>query len=130
MSKIVTPASTIIEKTAIELAGCFYEIGRGQGLTSKSKNAREYARKNFEKFIPKATEYLLTMLHENSGASVEMKEMIYTALMERNNDPTINQVFPNIDVVKVIEQMEIAERKKQIVIDTKPPEKKTVLHND
>lgn len=127
--KIITPASILIEKTAAELACVFYEVGRGQGLHSKHKNARAYARANLNKFIPKATEYLIDMLSPTSGASVEMKDMITEALLERSNDPELCEVFPNIDVKKVIEQIEIAEKKKQIVINTKSAEPKTVLHN-
>lgn len=93
MSKVIKPESEIIEQTALQLAATFYEIGRGQGLTSKYKNARLYAKANFEKFIPKALDVLHEMLG-NSSTSEDQKELIYTALIERANDPSLNSIFP------------------------------------
>lgn len=128
-NKIITPKQTIIEQTAASLAATFYEVGRGQGLTSKYKSARAYARANLNKFIPKATDLLMDMLKPTSNCTEEMRNMIYEAFMERVNDPGLCEIMPNIDVKKVIKQIEIAEKKKQIVINTKPAEPKTVLHN-
>ena len=53
---LITPQSLLIEKTALELAAVFYEAGRSSGLTSVCKNAKQYAKRNVEKFIPKAVE--------------------------------------------------------------------------
>jgi hypothetical protein len=78
----------IIEKTALELAATWYEIGRGQGMTSKWPNARAYARANLEQFIPKALEILTDMLGRND-LSQHMRDEIYDAIMERNNEPTL-----------------------------------------
>lgn len=127
MKKIVTPQSTLIETVAAQLAATWYEIGRGQGLTSKYKNARAYAKANLEKFIPKAVEILLEMLKPTSNCTPEMREEIYEALMERHNDPELNAVMPNIDVKKVLELADLAEKKKVVNIQT---ESKTVLHNN
>lgn len=93
MSKVIKPESEIIEQTALELAATFYEICRGQGLTSKYKNARLYAKANFEKFIPKALDTLTAMLG-NLSTPENQKELIYKAILERANDPSLNSIFP------------------------------------
>lgn len=90
---IKSPKYNLIEKVAGELAGTFYEIGRSQGLTSQCKNARAFAKKNLEKFIPKAIEYLLAQLND-PAISLLIKEEIYEALIERHNDPTLNYLIP------------------------------------
>src|SRR6185369_6586839 len=124
-NKLVTPNSTLIETVAVELAATWYEIGRGQGLKSKHKNARAYARANLEKFIPKAVEYCLEMLKPTSNATAEMRAVIYEALMERHDDAVLQTFMPNIDVKKVIALVDEAERKKGPVIintlDDGPP---------
>lgn len=119
MKKVLTPTSTLIETIAGQLAATWYEVGRGQGLTSKHKTARAYAAANLEKFIPKAVELCLEMLGPNSTSTPEMKEEIWEALQERLNDPELLLYRPNVDVKKVIEQLEIMERKKgPVIIDT------------
>jgi hypothetical protein len=85
-----TPKSKpLIEKVAAELAGTWYEVGRGQGMTSKYKSARAYARANIEKFVPKAVEILIDMLGKPDTPEI-MKAEIYEALMERINDPDLH----------------------------------------
>lgn len=81
----LNPKSVIIEKTALEFAAQMYEIGRAQGMTSKHKNARAYARANLEKFIPKAVEILIDMLGKDNVSEHEKQE-IFTAIQERVND--------------------------------------------
>lgn len=116
MKKIIQPKHTLIEKIAGELAAVWYETGRSQGLTSKHKNARAYAKANLEKFIPKAVECCLKMLEPDSNATEDMKREIYEALMERHNDEELNQYLPNIDVKKAIELSDQMEKKKVINI--------------
>jgi hypothetical protein len=125
--KIITPQSTLIETVAAQLACTFYEVGRGQGLTSKYKTAKAFARANLNKFIPKAVEILLQMLKPDSNCTPEMREEIYEALMERHNDPELNKVMPNIDVKKLIEAIDQIEKRKVVTINTKS-EPKTILH--
>lgn len=96
--KIVTPQSLLIEKTALELAASFYEEGMSRGLTSKYKTAKQYAKKNIERFIPAAVNLLMDMI--GSGAIPEdQKDLIYSALMERTNDKDLSNcgipVFKN-----------------------------------
>lgn len=82
------PQSNLIEKTAGELAGVWYEIGRGQGMTSKWKTPKTYARANLEQFIPVAIKHLLEILGNPSTPDL-MKQEIYDALIERANDPDL-----------------------------------------
>src|SRR6185312_6553118 len=85
---LTTPRHALIEKTAGEIAACFYEQGRSLVLKSKYKNARAYAKANIEKFVPKATEILIEMLGRNDISEV-MKQEIYAAVMERAHDPDL-----------------------------------------
>lgn len=80
--------NVLIEKTAGELAACVYEELRSAGMPSKYKNARAYARKNLEIYIPAAVKTLIEMLGRND-ISAHMKEEIYEALLERANDPKL-----------------------------------------
>lgn len=88
-SKLITPQSLVIEKTALEIAAVFYEACRSAGMKSKHKDARKFARANVEKFIPKAVELLMDMLGKDSTPQ-EQKDMIYEAIMERANDPELS----------------------------------------
>lgn len=140
MSKIVTPKSILIEETALSLATTWYEIGRGQGLTSKHKDAKAYAKANLEKFIPNSVAILIDMLKPTSNCIKEMRDMIYEAFMERHNDPELLNVLPNVDVKKVLELAAETERKKplleiktlnsidKIVKDMNPSKKKDIKH--
>src|ERR1700677_3109797 len=109
--KIVKPNNILIEKVAGEFAAVFYEIGRSQGLTSKYKSARAYARANMEKFIPKAIEHLIECLGPKSTLPPEAKEEIYDCLMDRVNDPTSVtsediKGLPDIDIKKLLDATE------------------------
>lgn len=100
-----SPRYTLIEKTAAELAAVWYSVGRSQGLTSKWKDERAYARANFTKFIPKAVELLLSMLGRSDMHELQKSE-IYESLMERHNDPRLVDAMPNflpdIDITKLL----------------------------
>jgi hypothetical protein len=110
--KVYKPSNILFEKVATELAATWYEIGRSQGLKSKWKDARSYARANLEKFLPKAIEYCIDMLGR-ADINDDMKEMIYNELQERVNDPTnitstqINGL-PDIDIKKVLDSLPVA----------------------
>lgn len=98
------PKSRLIEHTAAEFACIYYEVGRGQGMTSKFKTPQAFARANLEKFIPMVMKHFLEMLN-NPSLPKEMKEPIFEAMMERHNDPTLQMgnELPDIDVNKLIE---------------------------
>jgi len=106
LKKIVTPASMLFERIAGELAGTFYNIGRSQGMTSKYKTDRAYARANIEKFLPKAIDYCIDML-ARPDISNEMKELIYDALSERVNEPAniTSTQLPELDMKKLIDNL-------------------------
>ena len=101
--KIVDPSNVIIEKTAGQFAGTFFEAARSSGmgiitlqgqkidLRKYKNNPRNFARAHLEKFIPAAIEALTTILgRENTPAA--QKEIIYNALMERVNDQQLSDM--------------------------------------
>lgn len=134
MKKLIAPHSILIEKVATELAATWYEVGRSQGLTSVCKDAREYARHNLEKFLPKAIDHLLDILH-NPSTAPEAKAMIYDALSERMNDPnnvtsTDIKGLPDIDVMKIINNIPAAPPSQQLKpVRDKPLSISTKLKN-
>jgi len=85
VNQLVTPHSILIEQTALKMAAEMYEIGRSQGLTSKYKDPRSYARAYVEKYIPLAVNVLIDILG-NANVPAEQKELIYDAIAERTND--------------------------------------------
>jgi len=98
--KIVDPATFIIEKTAGEMAGVFYDSARSSDMKKiklqgevinllKYKRTRDFARAHFEKFIPAAVHALIEVMSKPT-CSAENKEIIYQALMERVNDPGLD----------------------------------------
>lgn len=115
---LLTPRSTLIEKTALEFAAVWYDVGRSQGLKSKHKTARHFAAHNFIKFIPRAIEHLIDILN-NPHSAPEMKQEIYSALMERIHDVDNNALFdnrlPNVDLTKVID----CKPEPSIIVNTK-----------
>lgn len=117
------PKHTVIEQTAAEFAATWYEIGRGQGLTSKWKDARSYARANFEKFILKAVEILISMLGRQDIPDL-MKAEIFDAFQERINDPEAAALagcpLPNIDISKLLPKQERITTPITTVLHNKP----------
>lgn len=91
--KFLSVQHTIIEQTAAEFAAVIYETGRAQGMTSKYKTPRAYARAYFEKYVPKAIEHLTSMLGR-SDINDLLKQQIYDAIIERTSDEEVNSVFP------------------------------------
>ena len=98
--KLVDPSDVIVEKTAGEFAGTFFEAARSSGmgiimlqgqkidLRKYKNNPRAFARAHLEKFIPAAIEALTTLLGRDN-VPADQKEVIYQALMERVNDKTV-----------------------------------------
>lgn len=98
------PKYTVIEKTAAELAGVFYDACRSSGMKSEYKSAKTFARAKFTTFIPKAVELLISMLGRSDIHDL-MKQEIHGALMERHNDPELNAIMPNqtkLDIEKYL----------------------------
>lgn len=91
--KLIKPESTLIEKTALELAAVFYEAGRSSGLKSKHKDAKSYAKAYLTKFIPKAVELLMDIISKDTTPQAQ-RDAIYDALMERTNDKDLSNTIP------------------------------------
>lgn len=91
--KLIKPESVLIEKTALELATAFYEVGRSQGLTSKYKTHKEYAKRHVKEFIPKAVELLMQIL-ANPATPEDQRMAIYDAFLERANDKDLSNTIP------------------------------------
>jgi hypothetical protein len=98
--KIVSPSDVIIEQTAGEFAGVFYDAARSSGLKRimlqgdrinllKYKRTRDFARAHIEKFIPAAVEALIEIM-SRPNCPEEKRQIIYQALMERINDPQLD----------------------------------------
>jgi len=94
--KIRDPSDVIVEKTAGEFAGVFYDAARSSGMTVinlqgqtinllKYKKTRDFARAHLEKFIPAAVHALNEIMCRPETPN-DKKEMIYNAIMERVND--------------------------------------------
>lgn len=101
--KIITPETNIIEKTAGEFAGVFFDAARNSGmkviqlqgqtinLLKYKNNPRLFARAHLEKFIKAATHALMEILCRESTPE-DQKQIIYKAIMERTNDEQLHQI--------------------------------------
>lgn len=99
--KIITPASMIIEKTAAEFAGVFFDAARSSGMAKIKlrgevinllrfkNNPRLFARKHLEKFIPDAVKALIDIM-SRPNTPEDQKLIIYDAITERTNDAQLN----------------------------------------
>ena len=94
--KLVKPESILIEQTAMKLACEFYEIGKNQGLTSKFKTHKAYARRHINEFIPLAVSHLMDIL-ANPNTPIDQRNMIMDAFLERANDQDLSQTIPLFD---------------------------------
>lgn len=94
--KIKDPSDVIVEKTAGEFAGVWYDAARSSGMKIvnlqgqtinllKYKTPRAFARSHLEKFIPAAVHALNEIMCRETTPP-EQREMIYNAIMERIND--------------------------------------------
>lgn len=100
MKKIITPASMIIEQTAGEFAGVWFDAARSSGiqiaklqgqkinLARYRNDPKKFARVHLEKFIPAAI-HALTQILSNPNTSEEKRKIIYDAIMERTNDEQV-----------------------------------------
>lgn len=114
------PKYTLFENVAAEFACIWWETGRSQGMTSKFKDARSFARANFEKFIGEAIKHCVTLLGRQDIPDLAKQE-IWDALYERNNDPDINAMLgyglPDLDVKKILDMLPKQERLPDINTD-------------
>lgn len=102
------PKYKVFEHVAAEFAAIWWETGRSQGMSSRYKDARSFARAKFERFIPKAIEHCVQLLDRQDIPELAKAE-IYEALMERNNDPDVNKVtgnqLPDINIKALIDAL-------------------------
>lgn len=96
------PSDVIIEKTAGEFAGVFFDSCRSSGMTVINlqgdkinllnfKSPRAFARRHIEKFIPAAV-HALTDIMSRPETPPEQKDIILNAILERVNDPDIDML--------------------------------------
>ena len=131
--KIVTPEINIIEKTAGEMAGVFFDACRSSGmekiklqgriinLKKYKNNPRAFARDCLEGFIPAAV-HALTEILSRDTTPVDQKEIIYQALMERVNDPQLGDMAKAAGDLPEFEQTVLyksdQEKTKPIIVNT------------
>jgi hypothetical protein len=130
--KIKDPSDVIIEKTAGEMAGVFYDAARSSGMKViklqdqvinllRYKSARDFARRHLEKFIPAAV-HALTDILSRPETPANQKEVIYQALMERVNDPDIDMMAKTAGDMPSFEQTVLykpdTEKPKPVIINT------------
>ena len=133
--KIVKPLNPLIFKVAGEFAAVYYETGRSQGLTSKWKTPRAFARDNLEKFVPAVIEHFLTMLGPTSNLPELAKAEIYSALIDPINDPDLmdgTSQLSNINAKKlddIVKEHERYNKDKLGMVNTVVEKQDTVLHN-
>lgn len=131
--KLKDPSDVIIEKTAGQMAGVFFDAARTSGLTIISlqgkkinllkykNNPRSFARENIEAFIPAAV-HALTEILSRENTPVEQKEIIYQALLERINDPDIDMMAKTAGNLPEFEQTVLyksdQEKPKPVIVNT------------
>lgn len=139
--KIITPETTIIEKTSGEMAAVFFEAARSSGmekiklqgriinLKKYRNNPRWFARDCLEAFIPAAV-HALTEILSRDTTPPDQKEIIYNALMERVNDPQLGDMAKAAGDLPEFEQTILYkkdnEKPKPIIVNT--PAIKDVLN--
>lgn len=126
------PSDVIIEKTAGEFAGVFFDAARSsdlkiiklQGKTInllRYKSARDFARRHLEAFIPAAV-HALTDIMSRPNTPADQKEIIYNALMERVNDPDLDMMAKTAGDMPAFEQTVLykpdTEKPKPVIINT------------
>ena len=120
--KIKAPSSVLIETVALQFAAIWWETGMSQGMKSKYKDARSFARNNVEKFVTRAVQHLTEMLG-NPMLPPEQKEMIYDAILERANDPTnitSDDLLPGVDMKKVMDKINATQPELQTLKHVRP----------
>lgn len=101
--KLKDPSDVIIENTAGQMAGVFFDAARSSGLTviqlqgkkinllKYKNNPRNFARVHIQAFIPAAVHALIEIM-SRENTPTEQKDIILNAILERVNDPDINMM--------------------------------------
>lgn len=128
-----TPSDVIIEKTAVEFAGCFFEAARSSGLKvimlqgkkinlmRYGENPHNFARRHIEAFIPAAV-HALNEIMCNPNTPEEQRQIIYQAILERINDPDIDMMAKTAGDLPEFEQTVLYkpdnEKPKPVIVNT------------
>lgn len=130
--KLKSPSDVIIEKTAGEFAGVFYDAARSSGMKVirlqgkninllRYKSPRDFARRHIEAFIPAAV-HALTNILSRPETPVEQKEVIYQAILERVNDPDLDMMAKTAGDLPQFEQTVLykpdTELPKPVIVNT------------
>lgn len=130
--KLKDPSDVIIEKTAGEFAGVFYDSARSSNLTIiklqgktinllRYKSPRDFARRHLEAFIPAAV-HALTEILSRPETPEDQRQLIYNALMERVNDPDIDMMAKTAGDLPEFEQTALyksdQEKPKPVIVNT------------
>jgi len=135
--KIIQPYSTLIEQTAGQMAGVFFDAARSSGLTviqlqgqkinllKYKNNPHKFARAHLEKFIPAATHSLVEILSRPETPD-SFKETIYQAIQERVNDPDLDMMAKTAGDLPEFEQTVLYkpdnEKPKPVIVNTTKPD--------
>ena len=133
MAKIVKPINPLIYKVAAEFAATMYETGRSQGMKSKHKNARSYAKEYLEKYIPLAVKHLIELLKPTSNCTDFMRMGIYEAITDPLNDPDLmtgkKNNLPDVNAKLIADAMRAFDKNKiNLPIEAKQPYKNKLLN--
>lgn len=130
--KLKDPSDVIIEKTAGEFAGVWYDAARSSGMTivklqndvidlRRYKRTRDFARRHLEKFIPAAV-HALNEIMCNPNTPEAKRQIIYNAIMERVNDPDLDMMAKTAGDMPAFEQTVLyksdQEKPKPVIVNT------------
>jgi len=134
--KLKDPSDVIVEKTAGEMAGVFYDAARSSGMTViqlqgkkinllNYKSPRGFARRHLEKFIPAAVHALIEIMSRDTTPP-EQKDVIYNAIMERVNDPDLDMMAKTAGDLPEFENTVLyksdQEKPKPVIVNTAKPD--------
>ena len=134
--KFKDPSDVIVEKTAGEMAGVFYDAARSSGMTViqlqgkkinllNYKSPRSFARRHLEKFIPAAVHALIEIMSRDTTPP-EQKDVIYNAIMERVNDPDLDMMAKTAGDLPEFENTVLhksdQEKPKPVIVNTAKPD--------
>lgn len=87
------PIDPLIFQTAADFAAVWFDTARSSGMPAGKyvgrgdRPIKQFVGDHIEKFIPMAISILIDMLKPTSNCNADMRDRIYTALMNPVNDP-------------------------------------------
>lgn len=135
--KLKDPSDVIVEKTAGDFAGIFFDAARSSGMTvitlqgqkinllKFKNNPRAFARRHLEKFIPAAVHSLIEIMSRPETPEAQ-RQIIYNAIMERVNDPDLDMMAKTAGDLPEFEQTVLYkpdnEKPKPVIVNTTKPD--------